>query len=74
MPYRNKIISNINSKWHNLKYSHFLGLQYAQSIVLPHNVITPKIQQEENEIQQEMINGHYRIRISHEHAYHVEAR
>jgi hypothetical protein len=37
--------------WHNLKYTRFIGLYYAQSILLPHNVIKNLFSQEANKIQ-----------------------
>jgi hypothetical protein len=61
MSHRRKIIYNINTMWHNLKYTHFIGLYYAHSILLPHNVIKHLFSQETNEIEQEMINEHYRV-------------
>jgi hypothetical protein len=37
--------------WHNLKFKHFIGLYYAQSILLPHIVIKHLFSQEVNKIQ-----------------------
>jgi hypothetical protein len=74
MPPRNKIINNINTKWQYLKCSHFLGLWYAQGILLPHNVILNSFQQEANKIQLKIINGDIEFEFLMSMAYHIVTR
>jgi hypothetical protein len=71
MPPRSKIINYVNYKRQYLKFSHFVGLWYAQGMLLSHNVKVISFQQEANKNQLEIINGYLEFESPMSMAYHI---